>query len=33
VLGQCLERVMFALHFPAAKTGDVTVGYPMLFAP
>ena len=33
VLGQCLERVMLALHFPAPKAGDVTVDYPMLFAP
>ena len=33
VLGQCLERVMLALHFPAPNAGDVTVGYPMLFAP
>jgi hypothetical protein len=33
VLGQCLERIMLALHFPAPQAGDVTVVYPMLFAP
>lgn len=32
-LGQCLERVMLALHFPAPEAGEVTVGYPMQFAP
>lgn len=33
VLGQCLERVMLAIHFPAPAAGDVTVGYPMQFGP
>jgi hypothetical protein len=33
VLGQCLERVILALHFPAPEAGDVTVAYPMQFAP
>lgn len=33
VLGQCLERVMLAIRFPAPKAGDVTVGYPMQFGP
>jgi len=33
MLGQCLERVMFALHFPAPTDGDVTVGYPVQFGP
>jgi hypothetical protein len=33
VLGQCLERVMLAIRFPAPQAGDVTVGYPMQFAP
>ncbi len=32
-LGQCLERVMLALRFPAPKAGDVTVGYPLQFGP
>jgi beta-lactamase regulating signal transducer with metallopeptidase domain len=33
VLGQCLERVMLAIRFPAPAAGDVTVGYPMQFGP
>jgi len=33
VLGQCLERVMLAVRFPAPQAGDVTVGYPIQFAP
>jgi beta-lactamase regulating signal transducer with metallopeptidase domain len=33
VLGQCLERVMLAIRFPAPEAGDVTVGYPMQFGP
>ena len=33
VLGQCLERVMLAIRFPAPKAGDVTVGYPVQFGP
>jgi hypothetical protein len=33
VLGQCLERVMLAIHFPAPEAGDVTVGYAMQFGP
>jgi beta-lactamase regulating signal transducer with metallopeptidase domain len=33
VLGQCLERVMLAIRFPAPQAGDVTVGYPMQFVP
>ena len=32
-LGQCLERLMLALHFPAPTAGDVTVRYPLRFAP
>lgn len=32
-LGQCLERVMLALRFPAPKAGAVTVGYPVQFGP
>jgi hypothetical protein len=32
-LGQCLERVMLAIRFPAPEGGDVTVGYPMQFGP
>jgi hypothetical protein len=32
-LGQCLERVVLALHFPAPKAGDVTVEYPVQFGP
>jgi beta-lactamase regulating signal transducer with metallopeptidase domain len=33
VLGQCLERVLLAMRFPAPKAGDVTVGYPVQFGP
>jgi beta-lactamase regulating signal transducer with metallopeptidase domain len=33
VLGQCLERVMLAIRFPAPKAGDVTVDYPVQFGP
>jgi hypothetical protein len=33
VLGQCLERVMLAIRFPAPKAGDVTVDYPLQFGP
>ena len=33
VLGQCLERVMLAIRFPAPVGGDVTVGYPVQFGP
>jgi beta-lactamase regulating signal transducer with metallopeptidase domain len=33
LLGQCLERVMLAIRFPAPKAGDVTVDYPMQFGP
>jgi beta-lactamase regulating signal transducer with metallopeptidase domain len=32
-LGQCVERVMFALVFPAPVGGVVTVVYPVIFAP
>ncbi|HEU4581536.1 MAG TPA: AgmX/PglI C-terminal domain-containing protein [Polyangiaceae bacterium] len=32
-LGQCLERVLLALHFPAPRAGDVSVEYPMQFEP
>jgi hypothetical protein len=32
-LGQCLERVLLALHFPAPQAGDVTVDYPVQFGP
>jgi hypothetical protein len=32
-LGQCVERVMLAVRFPAPSGGDVTVGYPVLFGP
>jgi hypothetical protein len=32
-LGQCLERVMLAIRFPAPQAGDVTVAYPMQFRP
>jgi hypothetical protein len=31
VLGQCLERVMLAIRFPAPEAGDVTVDYPVQF--
>jgi hypothetical protein len=33
VLGQCLERVMLAMRFPAPKGGDVSVEYPMQLSP
>jgi hypothetical protein len=32
-LGKCLEGVMFEMRFPAPRAGDVTVGYPVQFAP
>jgi hypothetical protein len=32
-LGQCLERVLLAIRFPAPKAGDVTVDYPVQFGP
>jgi len=32
-LGQCLERVMFAIRFPPPRGGDVTVEFPMQFGP
>jgi hypothetical protein len=32
-LGQCLERALLAVQFPAPEDGEVTVGYPVLFAP
>jgi hypothetical protein len=32
-LGQCLERVMLAMRFPAPAAGDVTVDYPVQFGP
>jgi hypothetical protein len=32
-LGQCLERVLFAMRFPAPRGGVVTVSFPMQFGP